>query len=547
MSQRRILVTSALPYANGHIHIGHLVEYLQTDIWARFQRLMGNQFSNRCAKPHGGTAIMISAKKAGVTETAFIAEMSEAHQRDFAGFDIRFDHYGSTNSDANRALCHDVWAALRKAGMVREREVEQLYDAEAGMFLADRFVKGTCPRCGAADQYGDNCDACGASYAAADVIDPVSALSGAKPEKRSSEHVFVEIEQVHAFLEEWTQTPGHLQPEVANFLNASFLDEPLWDWDVSRPEPYFGFEIPDAPGHYWYVWFDAPLGYIASTEEWCQEHGEQIEDWWRSADTEIHHFIGKDITYFHTLFWPAMLKIAGITLPRRVQIHGFLTVNGEKMSKSKGTFVRASTYLQHLDPAYLRYFYASKLGAGMNDIDLAPAELAAKVNSDLVGKVVNLASRTARFVKGTGLSPAYPDDGGLFERSAAEGRNVADAYEACDIAKATRLVMALADQANAFVEQAEPWKLKKEEGKEREGQDVCTIALNLFRQIVVYLAPILPRLAEQTEALLGKPIEHWSESETPLAGTPVAKFKPMMQRLDPDAVEALFAASAESA
>lgn len=546
MSGRRILVTSALPYANGHIHIGHLVEYLQTDIWARYQRLAGNRCLYVCADDTHGTAIMLRARDEDRPETEVIAEMSEAHQRDFADFDIRFDHYGSTNSESNREICHEIWASLTAAGMIQRRDVKQLFDPEKGIFLADRFVKGKCPRCGAPDQYGDSCDECGATYSASDVIDPVSTLSNTAPELRTAEHIFVEIEQLHDFLTVWTQTSDHLQPEIANFLQSNFLSDGLRDWDVSRPAPYFGFEIPDAPDNYWYVWFDAPVGYIASTKEWCDANGEELDDWWRSDDVEIHHFIGKDIVYFHALFWPAMLQTAGLNLPDRIRVHGFLTVEGAKMSKSKGTFVRARTYLDHLDPSYLRYFYASKLGAGLDDLDLHGDDLAAKVNSDLVGKVVNLASRTARFVKATGLSETYPDDGGLFEEAAAEGDRIADAYERADIAKAMRLVMALADKANVFVEKAEPWKLKKEEGRERDVQDVSTIALNLFRQIAIYLSPVLPRLQAQTGALLGRPIESWDESKTPLTGTPVAKFKPMLQRLDPKTVEAMYAASAES-
>jgi methionyl-tRNA synthetase len=546
MSGRRILVTSALPYANGHIHIGHLVEYLQTDIWARFQRLAGNRCLYLCADDTHGTAIMLRARDEGRSETEVIAEMSEAHQRDFADFDIVFDHYGSTNSEANRALCHEIWDSLTAAGMVHRRDVKQLYDPEKGLFLADRFVKGTCPRCGEPDQYGDSCDKCGATYAASDVIDPVSTLSDAKPELRSAEHTFVEIQQLHDFLTAWTQSSDHLQPEIANFLQSNFLSDDLRDWDVSRPAPYFGFEIPDAPGNYWYVWYDAPVGYIASTQEWCDANGEDLDDWWRSPDVEIHHFIGKDIVYFHALFWPAMLKTAGLSLPRRIQVHGFLTVEGAKMSKSKGTQVRARTYLDHLDPSYLRYFYASKLSAGLDDLDLDGEELAAKVNSDLVGKVVNLASRTARFVKAVGLSAAYPEDGGLFEAAAAEGDRIADAYDHADIARAMRLVMALADKANAYVEQAEPWKLKKQPGREQDVQDVCTVALNLFRQIAIYLAPVLPRLQAQTAELLGRPIASWQESKTPLTGTPVAKFTPMLQRLDPATVAAMYAASAAS-
>jgi methionyl-tRNA synthetase len=415
---------------------------------------------------------------------------------------------------------------------VKSKDVEQLYDPEAKTFLADRFVRGTCPKCKSPDQPGDNCSKCGHHYSPTELIDPRSTLSGAKPEVRTSPHLFIELEKLHPFLDEWTQSGDHLQSEIANYLKGHFLGEPLRDWDISRPAPYFGFEIPDSPGNYWYVWFDAPIGYMASTDEWCQRTGAKFDDWWRSPQTEVHHFIGKDITYFHTLFWPGMLKTAGYSLPTKVHIHGFLTVDGEKMSKSKGTFVSARTYLKHLDPSYLRYFYATKLSSRVEDLDLAVDEFVAKVNTDLVNKLVNLASRTAKFVEATGLSPKYPDDGGLFAAAAKAGDEIRDAYEACDYSRATRLILALADRANPYVEERKPWELRKDPSRQRELQDVCTVALNLFRQLVVYLSPVLPRLAEQTGALLHKPIVHWDESKTPLVGTPVAKFTHMLQRVE---------------
>ena len=539
MTERRILITAALPYANGPIHLGHLVEYIQTDIWVRFQRLRGNQCLFVCADDTHGTAIMISAQRHGITEEEWIERISQEHQHDFAGFGISFDHYGSTNSPENRELCGEFWSALSSAGLIVVKEVEQLFDPEKEIFLADRFVKGTCPKCQAADQYGDNCDKCGATYTPAELIDPFSTLSGATPVLRKSTHHFVRLEALHDFLNEWTQSGDHLQSEVANYLKGHFLHEPLRDWDVSRPAPYFGFEIPDQPGNYWYVWFDAPIGYIASTAQWCRQHGENLESWWKNPETEIHHFIGKDITYFHTLFWPGMLKSAGFNLPSKVHIHGFLTVNGEKMSKSKGTFVKASTYLEHLDPQYLRYFYASKLGPRLDDIDLNLDEFASKVNSDLVGKVVNLASRTAKFVQSTGLSTEYPDDHGLFAQGAAAGDEIAAAYEACDYNRAVRLIIELADRANPFVEQAEPWKLRKDPEQADRLQDVCTIALNLFRQVVVYLSPLLPRLTEQTSELFGTPIEHWDDAQTPLTGQGVNKFKHMLKRIEQKDIEAM--------
>lgn len=543
MTERRLLVTSALPYANGPIHIGHLVEYIQTDIWVRFQRLRGRHVVYVCADDTHGTAIMIRARQEGRTEEQLIADMNAAHQKDFAGFQIRFDHYGSTHSPENRARCGEIWASLRKAGLVAERDVTQLFDAKEGVFLADRFVKGTCPNCGAADQYGDSCDKCGATYTPADLKNPVSTLSGTTPEVRTAPHLFVTIERLHDFLAEWTQTGDRLNPGIANYLKGHFLSEPLRDWDVSRPAPYFGFEIPDAPGHYWYVWFDAPIGYMAATEAYCARSGERFEDFWRSPDTDIVHFIGKEIVYFHALFWPAMLKASGYTLPSRIQVHGMLTVNGEKMSKSKGTQIQAATFLEHLDPAYLRYYYASKLSGKPDDLDLDFPDLTAKVNADLVGKVVNLASRTAKFVAGSTLSEAYPDDGGLFAAGAAAGGEIAAAYEACDTARAMRVIMALADRANEYVDGKQPWALKKKPDAAAELRDACTVALNLFRQIVVYLSPVLPRLAEQTGELFSSPISRFDDAKTPLLGARVGEFSHMMQRVDPKKAEAVLAAS----
>ncbi len=537
---RRILVTAALPYANGHIHLGHLVEYIQTDIWVRFQKLRGHRCVFVCADDTHGTAIMIRAKQEGRSETALIADMRDAHLADFGKFDIEFDHYGSTHSESNRAVCHEIWAALRTGGYIAERDVTQLFDPVENTFLADRFVKGTCPICKSPDQYGDNCDKCGSTYTPADLIDPVSTLSGAKPEIRTAAHLFVQIEKLHDFLNDYTQSGRHLQEEVANYLKGHFLSEPLRDWDVSRPAPYFGFEIPDSPGNYWYVWFDAPIGYIGSTADWAAKNGDTWQAWWKpGTNTEIHHFIGKDITYFHTLFWPAMLKAAGFNLPERVHIHGFLTVDGEKMSKTKGTFVQASTYAKHLDAQYLRYYYASKLGARLDDLDLNLEEFVAKVNSDLVGKVVNLASRTAKFVEASGLSATYPDDGGLFDDIAAAADPIADLYERGEYNAALREIMAFADRANKYVEENAPWILKKDATKTAELQASCTVALNVFRQIVIYLSPILPRLAEQTGKLLNCLMTSWDEVRTPLVGTPVSKFEHLMKRVELAQVQAM--------
>lgn len=543
---RRLLVTSALPYANGPIHIGHLVEYLQTDIWVRFQKLIGNRCLYMCADDTHGTAIMIRARKEGRSEEALIADMSQAHQRDFAGFGIQFDHYGSTHSDANRELCGQFWKSLRDADLVTERAVEQLFDPEAQTFLADRFVRGTCPDCGLTDQAGDNCNN-GHTYSPTELIDPKSTLSGATPLLREATHLFVQLEKLHGFLNEWVEQSGALQIEIANYLKGHFLSDELRDWDISRPAPYFGFEIPDAPGNYWYVWFDAPIGYVATTKQWCDANGEKLSDWWNSDDTEVHHFIGKDITYFHTLFWPGMLKTAGFSLPTKVHIHGFLTINGEKMSKSTGTFIAAETYLKHSNPAYLRYFYATKLTPRVEDIDLSIDEFCEKVNSDLVGKVVNLASRVGKFANTTGLSETYPDDGGLFEKAAKAGEQIAAAYETCDYARAMRLIMELADAANPFVEHAKPWEMKKDPQRQGELRDVCTVALNLFRQLAIYLSPVLPELAQQCGDLLGEKIEHWQQSQSPLLGVQPAKFQRMLDRVQKESLEKMIEDSKEQA
>lgn len=534
---KRLLVTAALPYANGHIHLGHLVEYTQTDIFVRAWRMRGREVAYICADDTHGTAVMMRARQEKRSEEAVIEEMSAAHQRDFAGFSISFDHYGSTHSPENKAFADHIWKSFRERGLIRSASVRQLFDPVEKMFLADRFVKGTCPVCKSPDQYGDNCDKCGSTYDATELIDPKSTLSGAKPELAEAEHHLVSIESERPWLTEWTQVEGRMPKEIANYLMGFFLGKPLLDWDVSRPAPYFGFPIPDAPGHFFYVWFDAPIGYIASTKQWCDRTGRSFDDYWRSEETEIVHVIGKDIVKFHTLFWPVMLKVAGFTLPSRVQVHGFLTVNAEKMSKSKGTFVLGSKYLEHLDPAYLRYYYASKLGPKVDDIDLNLEELAARVNGELVNKVVNLASRSSRFLAKTGFAAAYPEDGGLFEEGARAHDEIVAAYESWDFARVTRVAMALADRANEFVDRAQPWALAKTPGKEAEVVAACSIALNLFRQIVIYLAPILPKLAEDCAALLGAPLDRFEAAKKPLAGTPVGTYQHLMKRVEPEKVQ----------
>lgn len=547
MKRRRILVTAALPYANGPIHLGHLVEYIQTDIWARFQKLRGHHCIYLCADDTHGTAIMIRARQEGRSEEALIAQMQREHEQDFAAFQIEFDNYGSTHSPENRLFCRRIWQAIRDAGLVKTKDVQQLYDTQEKTFLADRFVVGTCPICRTENQPGDNCSNCGSTYTPAELINPISVLSGTKPEIRSAPHLFIELERLHDFLETWTQEGDHLQPEIANYLKGHFLGDSkspagrktLRDWDISRPAPYFGFDIPDAPGHYWYVWFDAPIGYLASTQQWCERQGENFDDWWQNDAAEIHHFLGKDITYFHTLFWPGMLKVAGFSLPTKIHIHGFLTINGAKMSKRTGTFIRAATYANHLDPSFLRYYYATKLGPRLDDLDLNLEEFVNRVNADLVNNVVNLASRCAKFVQRSGLSAIFPPDEGMFAASAKTGDDIAAAYEACDYNRATRLIMELAYRANAFIEAAEPWKLSKDPSQAQRLQDVCTIALNIFRQLAIYLAPVLPRLAQQAGELLNDPITDWQQSTKPLTGSSVAEFKHMLKRITPEETSAM--------
>jgi len=554
---KRLLVTSALPYANGQIHIGHLVEYIQTDIWVRFQNLRGNRCIYLCADDTHGTAIMISAAANNISEEEWIEQMREAHIRDFEAFQIRFDNYGSTNSPENEKLCQEIWSSIVEKGLVKSEEITQLYDEQEGKFLADRYVRGTCPKCGKPDQPGDNCQ-CGAHYSPTDLVDPVSTLSGTTPVMRNAEHLFVEVEQMHDFLDEWTQAPGNLQKEIANYLHGHFLNAPLRNWDVSRPAPYFGFRIPGHEGkaedgsdaHYWYVWFDAPIGYIASTQQWCERNGEKLEDWWANEDVEIHHFIGKDITYFHTLFWPAMLKASRFQVPTSVKIHGFLTVGGEKMSKSTSsglnTFVMASTYLNHLDPAYLRFYYASKLNARVEDLDLNFDDFISRVNSGMVGNVVNLASRTAKFAEKVGLATTYPDDGGLFEQAAKEGEEIAKAFEACEYSKAIIKILAAGDRANKYVEDNAPWILAKDPEKVEELRNVCTVGMNLFRQLAIYLAPVLPKFAEDVGKLLGEELNAWDLSQKPVLDIKIGKFKHLMKRLDIKQIEKMLKETKET-
>ena len=543
---RKILVTSALPYANGPIHLGHLVEYIQTDIWARFQRLRGNDCIYVCADDAHGTPIMLRAKQDGVTPEQLIAATKKEHEADFAGFLIGFDNYYSTHSEENRAIASEIYLKLREAGHIHTRTIKQAYDPEAEMFLPDRFIKGTCPKCGAEDQYGDNCEVCGATYDPTELKNPVSVVSGATPVEKDSEQYFFKLSDFTGMLQQWMRE-GHVQTEIANKLDEWF-EEGLQDWDISRNAPYWGFEIPDAPGKYFYVWMDAPMGYMASFKNLCDRTGLDFDAYWKRDDeTELYHFIGKDIARFHTLFWPAVLDGAGYRKPTAVYCHGFLTVNGQKMSKSRGTFIKARTYLEYLDPEYLRYYYAAKLSSGVDDIDLNLDDFMQRVNSDLVGKVVNIASRCAGFINkkfDNTLSDALPDKA-LYNELVAAGDAIAAHFEAREYNKAVREIMALADRANVYIDENKPWVLAKEAGREAEVQAICTQGINLFRVLMTYLKPILPATAEKSEAFLNTTLD-WRTLDQPLLGHRINKFKPLMTRIEKESIDAMTDASKEN-
>ena len=542
---RDILVTSALPYANGPIHIGHLVEYIQTDIWARFQKMRGHRCFYVCADDAHGTPIMLRARAEGIEPEELIRRVTEEHQRDFADFRVGFDNYHSTHSDENRHYASLIYERNRDAGHVASRSISQAYDPVEQMFLPDRFIKGTCPKCGAEDQYGDNCEACGASYSPNELKNPRSAVSGAVPEQRESEHYFFKLGDFEAMLKKWTRGGG-LQNEVANKLDEWF-EAGLQEWDISRDAPYFGFEIPDHPGKYFYVWLDAPIGYMASFQNLCDRTpGLEFDHFWRpGSNAEVYHFIGKDIIYFHALFWPAMLHGAGFRTPTAVFAHGFLTVDGSKMSKSRGTFIKARTYLDHLNPEHLRYYFAAKLGSGVDDIDLNLEDFSLRVNSDLVGKVVNIASRCAGFItkRFAGKLSGALSEPELFAEFARAGSAIAEHYEQRELGRAVREIMALADRANQWIDEKAPWVMAKPEGKDAELQDICSMGLNLFRVLIGYLRPILPGTAADSEAFLQVDPLTWDALPEPLVDHQIAKFKPLMQRVDPKAIEAMLAAS----
>lgn len=542
---RKILVTSALPYANGPIHLGHLLEYIQTDIWVRFQKLRGEQCLYVCADDAHGTAIMLKAEEKGITPEQQIEQVKAEHERDFAAFQIRFDNYYSTHSPENKALSEMIFQRNKDAGYILEKTITQLYDPEKGMFLADRFVRGTCPKCKTADQYGDNCEACGATYSPSELIDPYSAVSGATPVEKETTQLFFDLPKFEPLLREWTRS-GSLQEGVANKLQEWMED--LQPWDISREAPYFGFEIPGYPGKYFYVWMDAPVGYMASFQNLCEREGIDFDDYWKAdSDAELYHFIGKDIINFHGLFWPAMLDGAGLRKPTAIFSHGFVTVNGAKMSKSRGTFIMARTYLDHLDPEYLRYYFAAKLNSRVDDFDLNLEDFAQRVNTDLVGKVVNIASRTGNFVKKFGGRLGDDLDNPLLAREAQEAAGrIAAFYEQREFSKAMREIMSLADHANGYIADKAPWSLAKEDGKEQEVLAICTTALNVFRLLVLYLKPVLPGLAERAEAFLDIPPLTWADAGTLLLDHPINKFKPLLSRVDMAHIEAMLADSRDT-
>ena len=537
---RRILITSALPYANGPIHLGHLVEYVLTDIWARYQKLRGHQCWYVCADDAHGTPIMLKAQEEGVTPEQLIERVGAEHRRDFETFGIGVDCYHTTHSPENRHFSELIYTRLRDGGHIARRTIRQAYDPIEGLFLPDRFIRGDCPRCGAAGQYGDNCEACGATYTPAELKNPVSALSGVTPEERESEHYFFQLNHFRDWLHDWTRS-GVVNAGVVRKLDEWF-EAGLADWDISRDAPYFGFEIPDAPGKFFYVWLDAPIGYMASFKRLCEERGLDFEQWWHpQSTTELYHVIGKDIVYFHTLFWPAMLQGAGFRKPTGIFTHGFLTVNGQKMSKSRGTFIKAETYARHLEPEYLRYYFAAKLSDGLEDIDLNFDDFVQRINADLVGKLVNIASRCAGFIvkRHDGrLADTLPEPG-LFHRFAEAGGTIAEAYEARAYNRAIREIMMLADEANQYIDRARPWVLAKEDGREAEVQAICTQGINLFRQLVIYLTPVLPRLSAQAQAFLACDPLTWADLDRPLLDHRINPFKPLATRVEQQALQAM--------
>ncbi|MDP3268929.1 MAG: methionine--tRNA ligase [Legionella sp.] len=547
VTERKMLVTSALPYANGHLHLGHLVEHIQTDIWVRTHKMLGIQCISVCGDDAHGTPIMLKAEQLGITPEELTAEIKLSHEQDFAAFAIDYDCYHTTHSPENQALASAIYEQLQAAGTIVKKTIRQAFDPLKQMFLPDRYVKGTCPKCGATDQYGDNCESCGATYAPTDLIDAVSAISGAKPIEKDSEHYFFDLPRYEQLLKEWTAN-GHLQSEVANKLNEWFAAG-LKKWDISRDAPYFGFPIPGTTDKYFYVWLDAPIGYMASFKKYCNEHGVSFDEFWKKeSTTELYHFVGKDIVYFHALFWPAMLAASGHRLPTAVFTHGFLTVDGQKMSKSRGTFLEARTYLNHLNPEYLRYYFAAKLNGRVDDLDLNFDDFTNRVNADLVGKVVNIASRCAGFINkrfDNQLSDTLCEPQ-LYAELIESREVIIEALIARDYARAVRQIMECADRVNQYIDTNKPWVLAKDENSLPKVQAICTMGINLFRILMTYLKPIVPRMAQAAEEFLNCDPLSWNSIDTPLLDHKINSFQPLMVRVEKEKIEAMFAQNKET-
>ena len=540
MTSRKILVTSALPYANGPIHLGHLVEYIQTDIWARFQRMRDNECYYICADDAHGTPIMLRAQQENISPEELIEDMSIRHQADFAAFNIKFDNYHSTHSEENRIFAETIYKAAKEKGHIEQRTIEQAYDSEANMFLPDRFIKGDCPRCGTSDQYGDNCEACGATYETTDLKNAFSVITGSAPVKRETEHYFFKVNDFKETLLSYLNS-GAIQKEIAN-KTSEWFQEDLKSWDISRDEPYWGFKIPDTDDKYFYVWLDAPIGYLASFKNFCDKEDIDFDSFWgKDSSAEVHHFIGKDIAYFHTLFWPALLTAGDMRLPTGIHCHGFLTVDGKKMSKSRGTFIQAEVYIKHLPAEPLRYYYAAKLNNTAEDIDLNLEDFMQRVNSDLVGKVVNIASRCAGFINkkfNNTLSSSLPDEA-LYQHFSESADSIAELYESRRYSQAMRSIMALADLANQYIDEKKPWVLMKDEAHTSEVQDICTQGINLFKVIITYLKPVIPEVATHAESFLNTSDLSWASVAEPLLSHEVNTFKPLLNRLDKTAIESM--------
>ena len=547
MTSRKILVTSALPYANGPIHLGHLVEYIQTDIWVRFQKQCGNTCHYVCADDAHGTAIMLKAQQEGIEPDQLIEQVAKEHITDFNDFSVAFDQYHSTHSEENRQLSEQIYRQLRDKDLIATRTITQLFDPEKNMFLPDRFIKGECPRCGAADQHGDNCEVCSATYSPGDLKNPVSAISGATPVEKSSLHYFFKLPEFTDLLKEWTHA-GHLQPEMANKIDE-WLTSGLEEWDISRDAPYFGFEIPDAPGKYFYVWLDAPIGYMASFRALCDKNGLNFDEFWKpDHDTELYHFIGKDIINFHALFWPAMLSGTDHRTPTGVFAHGFLTINGQKMSKSRGTFITARQYLNYLNPEHLRYYFAARLSNGVDDIDLSFDDFTQRINSDLVGKVVNIASRCSGFIKKRGNNKLAEKccETELFQTFVNAQFEIAGAYETREYAKAMRKIMDLADLANQYIDEKKPWVIAKDTERNEELIEICSMGINLFRILMAYLRPVLPETALASEQFLNIEPQPWPSDTEPLVGHLINNFTPLMMRVNKDDIDAMLGIEKET-